>query len=118
MSKQKSIAKSIRLTDEVFAYIDGYQGDGFNVKFENIILDAMLAEPTRKKRIKELDQQIARRRKELDSLLSDIDKIHQLARDAIYVSGQVSRMKQIVSQMHAAAPGSEPGVEIQEGGSD
>ena len=37
---KKSIAKSVRLTQEVFDYIDSAPGNGFNEKFENIILEA------------------------------------------------------------------------------
>ena len=70
MSKGKSIAKSIRMTEEVFAYIDGYQGEGFNQKFENIILDAMCAEAERKRRIEALDVSIARQKRVL-RLMSD-----------------------------------------------
>lgn len=48
----KNIAKSIRLSEEVYAYIDGYRGNGFNEKFENIILDYQKEEKVIQDRIK------------------------------------------------------------------
>ena len=40
VASKKNIAKSVRISDEVFAYIDAAPGKGFNEKFENIILEA------------------------------------------------------------------------------
>lgn len=36
---KKVIQKSIRLSDRVFTYIEGYRGDNFNQRLENYILD-------------------------------------------------------------------------------
>lgn len=115
MSKAKSISKSIRLTEEIYNYINSYDGDGFNCKFENIILDAMFTEKERRHQLQELDGRIARQRQELEKLLADCRAMQQLARDAVWVSERVASMRKNVSQLHvAAAPG--PGVdEIQEG---
>lgn len=63
MSKSKSVAKSVRMTEEVYGYISGYRGNGFNEKFENIILDAMIGESSRKRSLALLDTQIADQRK-------------------------------------------------------
>ena len=51
MSDRKTINKSIRLTPKVYNYIDSHPGNGFNEKFENIILEAMEFESERKKRL-------------------------------------------------------------------
>ncbi len=48
----KDIAKSIRLSQEVFGFIDNYRGNGFNEKFENIILDYQKEEKVIQDRIK------------------------------------------------------------------
>ena len=34
----KNVSKSVRLSEKVFNYINDYEGQGFNQKFENIIL--------------------------------------------------------------------------------
>ena len=48
MYKQpKNVSKSIRLTEDLYKYIDNYCGDGFNEKFENVILDARHSENKR-----------------------------------------------------------------------
>lgn len=57
-ASKKSIAKSIRISEEVFAYIDKAPGKGFNEKFENIILEAKRTEADRKKRLAGLEKQI------------------------------------------------------------
>ena len=86
--KSKSIAKSIRLSDEIFAYIDEYRGNGFNEKFENIILDAMLSEKDRKMRLASLDLQIKARMdflNDINSRLTDVSiSLEALGRDIRY----------------------------------
>ena len=37
MNEKKSVAKSIRLTPELYDFINKYDGNGFNEKFANII---------------------------------------------------------------------------------
>ena len=54
----KSVGKSIRLTEEVYDIINKYRGDGFNEKFENIILEFHRTISEREKRKKQLDKQI------------------------------------------------------------
>lgn len=51
---KKNIAKSVRLTQEVFDYIDSAPGNGFNEKFENIILEAKRGESDRRKNLRDL----------------------------------------------------------------
>ena len=114
MSKAKSVSKSIRLTEEVFTYIDGYQGEGFNQKFENIILDAMISESKRKKRIESLDQEIAKRENEFRKLFEDISAFQSLYRDVIWIARQIDDMRNRVSQMNAAAPAAAGESEVQE----
>lgn len=62
-----SIAKSIRIPEEIYEYIDNYNGDGFNQKFCNIIRDAMETEEERNFKISILDNQISQRRKYLEA---------------------------------------------------
>lgn len=49
---KKPISKSIRLSEEVYDYISGYRGEGFNEKFENIILDYQRVEKDIQDRIR------------------------------------------------------------------
>lgn len=61
-----SVAKSIRIPEEIYDYIEAYNGDGFNQKFCNIIRDARDTEADRNATISRLDKQVIERRKYLD----------------------------------------------------
>lgn len=69
-NQKKSISKSVRISEEVYSYIDSAPGKGFNEKFENIILDAQRTESDRKKELARLERQIREARQELSKLLS------------------------------------------------
>lgn len=63
----KNLSKSIRLSEDLYEYINAYHGEGFNEKFRNIIMDAREAEPKLKKRLlalecrhKEADEKLMR----------------------------------------------------------
>lgn len=94
MSKSKSVAKSIRMTEEVYAYISGYRGNGFNEKFENIILDAMIGESSRKRSLALLDNQIADQRKiyyqMVDKYRDVLDFFRELVRLQKFADGIIS----------------------------
>lgn len=63
MAGQKSVSKSIRLSPELYDYICSYRGNGFNKKFENIILDARDTEPQRRAMLESLDDEIKAKKK-------------------------------------------------------
>jgi len=104
----KSISKSIRLTEEVYTYIDGYQGDGFNQRFENIILDAMLSEQRRKAQLEVLNRQIADKERQLRELSADYVVYSNILRQAVYLEKTfvelADRSKRHVSQKDSQVP--------------
>lgn len=65
---KKNLSKSIRLSQEVFDYIDQAPGKGFNEKFENIILEAKTGEAERRKILADLDSRILERQRYLKEL--------------------------------------------------
>lgn len=75
---QKSVNKSIRLTPELFEYINAYRGDGFNEKFENIILDAKFSENERAFRLESLEHRISEKEAVLKEVTIDMN--HALSR--------------------------------------
>lgn len=84
MAGKKSVSKSIRLTPDLCGYIEGYRGNGFNEKFENIINDARLSEPGRLARLEILDKRI----REREELLREVsNKAADLVRDIRILSG-------------------------------
>lgn len=64
----KNNSKSVRLTDEVLGYINNFEGDGFNEKFENLVLFCMSTEQERREDLQRINEQIAEKRKILDVL--------------------------------------------------
>ena len=67
MAKKNNL-KSVRLSDPVMDYVINFEGDGFNQKFENLVLFCMKQEEDKKQTIAWLDQQIVKRYKKLDAL--------------------------------------------------
>lgn len=80
MSSKKSIQKCIRLSEEVFGYIDKAEGKGFNEKFENIILLSQRDEKRCRESLDMLNKQIEAKRKQLHEIG---DKI--VALDHVYM---------------------------------
>ena len=74
MAKKNNL-KSVRLSDQVMDYVINFEGDGFNQKFENLVLFCMEQEETRKQKIAFLDQQIVKQYKKLDTLRQLMSKI-------------------------------------------
>ena len=74
MAKKNNL-KSIRLSDQVMDYVINFEGEGFNQKFENLVLFCMEQEESKKQRITLLDQQIAKQYKKLDVLQQISSKI-------------------------------------------
>ena len=74
MAKKVNL-KSVRLSDQVMDYVINFEGEGFNQKFENLVLFCMEQEETKKQRITLLDQQIAKQYKKLDVLQQISSKI-------------------------------------------
>ena len=86
------VPKSIRVEQEVFDYIEDYEGNGFNQKFENIILFAMKTEKDMKERIKILDREIKARNVNLKSINDDIYK----RKDILYKLENIFRLVESV----------------------
>lgn len=62
----------MRLTQEVYNYIEQQAGNGFNEKFENIILEAKKGESDRKKELARLDKQIRKQQQKQNLVFSQL----------------------------------------------
>ena len=82
MAKKNNL-KSVRLSDQVMDYVINFEGDGFNQKFENLVLFCMEQEEFKKQRITLLDQQIAKQYKKLYALQQISSEIGDVRRDLI-----------------------------------
>lgn len=70
-----SVAKSVRIPEEVYEYINNYSGDGFNQKFVNVIRDARDTEPERNETLDRLNKQISEREKYLKDTAKRLDEL-------------------------------------------
>jgi len=64
----KNNQKCVRMSDEILDIVMASSGDGFNDKFENIVVDFKKTIPEREKRLKVLDVQIADKLKDLNKI--------------------------------------------------
>lgn len=90
MKVLKNNAKSVRMTDDVLAYVQSMDGKGFNEKFENMVLYAMKTEKDREHHIAILDDEIARKRDMLYKLRQMEDKLVWIQRSLNSLGDQVS----------------------------
>jgi len=95
---KKSIAKSVRLTQEVFDYIDSAPGNGFNEKFENIILEAKRGESDRKKELARLDKQIEKQQRKESLLFEKYNYLESSFRDFVYIYHQIENLRQDIDK--------------------
>ncbi len=95
----KSHSKSIRLNDRVYNYILNYEGDGFNQKFENIILYAMESELKRNDTIKSLDEIIDYKLKTIRELDSQINMLFLIKSRVDNIIASVKSLEMEVSDL-------------------
>lgn len=94
----KSIAKSVRLTDEVYDYVMSAPGKGFNEKFENIILQAKVEESDRKKRLDELQRSIDDQQRKLYQLFDKYRYMEEFFRLILHMQHQVGTMRDLLDK--------------------
>lgn len=92
MKQKKNNAKSVRMTDEVLAYVESQEGEGFNQKFENMALYAMKTEKERRQRIARLDAEIQRKQDILQTLRQMEDRLTWARRQLISFSDRVENL--------------------------
>ena len=98
MAKKNNL-KSIRLSDQVMDYVINFEGDGFNQKFENLVLFCMEQEETRKQRITLLDQQIAKQYKKLYALQQLSSEIGDVRRALTHLERQANNLSELMDEL-------------------
>lgn len=99
MNDKKSINKSIRISPKVYNYIDSHPGNGFNEKFENIILESMEFESVRLKRIAELDDLIQDKAAQYELLKSKIKSLNGFLLVAVSANSMLKELDELVKQI-------------------
>ena len=92
----KNIQRSIRFSKHIFDYVDGYRGSGFSEKFENMVIDAMEGEQSRKERLEALDRLIEIKGAKLGSLQSDLDLFRRVVLLRLQLPTSDFRQKRMV----------------------
>lgn len=98
MAKKNNL-KSIRLSDQVMDYVINFEGDGFNQKFENLVLFCMEQEETRKQKIAFLDQQIIKQYKKLDTLRQLTSEIGYVRRALTHLERQTNNLSELMDKL-------------------
>lgn len=98
MAKKNNL-KSVRLSDQVMDYVINFEGDGFNQKFENLVLFCMEQEETRKQKIAFLDQQIIKQYKELDTLRQLTSEIGYVRRALTHLERQTNNLSELMDKL-------------------
>lgn len=89
----KNNSKSVRLSDKVMHYIMSYPvGNGFNEKFENIIIYAMETEEYRRREIENLDDQISRKREDYYALCDKLRKLEPMVQGALHINSRIIQL--------------------------
>lgn len=98
MAKKNNL-KSVRLSDQVMDYVINFEGDGFNQKFENLVLFCMEQEETRKQKIAFLDQQIVKQYKKLDALRQLTSEIGDVRRALTHLERQANNLSELMDKL-------------------
>lgn len=98
MAKKNNL-KSVRLSDQVMDYVINFEGDGFNQKFENLVLFCMEQEETRKQKIAFLDQQIVKQYKKLDALRQLISKISAVSEALLDLEWRTNDLSALMDEL-------------------
>ena len=98
----KSISKSVRLSDEVYEYINESPGKGFNEKFENIILRAKKEESDREQRLKDLQRKIDEEERKLCQLFEKYRYLDDYFRNFVAMRHQLDNMQQLLKKVAEA----------------
>ena len=96
---KKSNLKSVRLSDQVMDYVINFKGDGFNQKFENLVLFCMEQEETKKQKIAFLDQQIVKQYKKLDALRKISSEIGDVRRVLTHLERQANDLSELMDEL-------------------
>lgn len=93
MANTKSIAKSVRLTQEVFDYIMEVPGKGFNEKIERLVMETKQSNPELPKQLIDTENMIERRQLYLNKLVEKSDVMDLIVKDLIHLQHNVHRLQ-------------------------
>lgn len=95
----KDIQKSVRLTPDIYEYIDKYRGENFSAKLSNLVYDAQKGESKRKERFQALDKAIASKEKAYDEISRNIFVIQQIGYRASYIEQNLNALYEEIKRL-------------------
>lgn len=98
MAKKNNL-KSVRLSDQVMDYVINFEGNGFNQKFENLVLFCMEQEETKKQKIAFLDQQIVKQYKKLNALRQLTSKISDVSEALLDLEWRTNDLSALMDEL-------------------
>ena len=98
MAKKVNL-KSVRLSDQVMDYVINFEGNGFNQKFENLVLFCMEQEETKKQKIAFLDQQIVKQYKKLNALRQLTSKISDVSEALLALEWRTNDLSALMDEL-------------------
>lgn len=90
MSDYRINQKSIRVSDDVLKYIEGFDGDNFNDKLNNVIYYCMKVIDDKKKEVSRLDDMIKQKEKEFSDLFRAFITLDKLKRTESHFASVLS----------------------------
>lgn len=85
MKEKKTIQKSIRMTQRVNDYVNTFSGDGFNEKFENLVLFCMEHEQDIKSNINTTTQRLQALNKQIQNKHEILSKLQRIETQVNYL---------------------------------
>lgn len=98
MAKKNNL-KSVRLSDQVMDYVINFEGNGFNQKFENLVLFCMEQEEIKKQKIAFLDQQIVKQYKKLNALRQLTSKISDVSEALLALEWRTNDLSALMDEL-------------------
>lgn len=115
----KGNQKCVRMDDEILKIVEKVKGNGFNDKFEKLVMEYHKSIPEREKYLANLNHQIEQKLKELATIEKRINglknlefSLDRLRTDILRITDSAASVVD-VSQIKAAAPSPEGENEIQ-----
>lgn len=112
----KNNQKCVRMSDDILKIVEDFKGDGFNEKFENLVIDFKKTIPQREMRLKDIDEKLKRKIKEIEQIEKKIYELNNLEFSLDTLKSLILKInKQVynVSQITSGDPGAAAENEIQ-----
>ena len=92
-TKAKDVQKSVRLSQEVYEYVESSDGKSFNDKLNCVLMDAKRSEADRLERIQRYDERIEQEEAELLRCVKQKDNFMNVQRKAVHILRQLEELE-------------------------